>query len=191
MQPPDDEWERRQKQGGHAYSDKGTAELQWRNMKDTPEGKKRPMRIPYASSKTLREHQNPRYMFLAFQDGEELVPSDHPERSRFLSWNEIASMAQLARNYKEANRQQTVDPSLIFRPDFTLSESAYEQLKNKEISANITVNEQGIVSEAYLDSEIGSSTSNEILNCIRLWKFLPAIKEGKQVEEEVVIPLQF
>ncbi len=173
------------------YSDKGIAELQWRNIKDAAEGKTRPMKIPYASSKTLREHERPRYMFLTFQDGEELVPSDHPERNQFLSWNEIASMSQLVRNHKEANRQQTVEPSLIFRPDFTLSESAYRDLKNKEISANITINALGMVSEAYLDSEIESSTANEILSCIRLWKFLPAIKEGKQVEEEVVVPLQF
>lgn len=173
------------------YSDKGIAELKWRDVKDSPEGKTRPMRIPYPSSKTLREHVKPRYMFLTFQDGEELVPSNQPDRKQFLSWNETRAMLQLAKGHKEANLQQTVDPTLIFRPDFTLSESAYENLKNKEISAIITVNGLGIVSDAYLDSEMGSSTANEILSCIRLWKFLPAIKEGRQVEEEVVIPLQF
>ena len=119
------------------------------------------------------------------------MPSDHPERNRFLSWNEMKTMARLSSNHKKANSEQTVDPSLIFRPDFTLSESAYKDLKNKEISANITISELGIVSEAYLDSEVGSSTANEVLNCIRLWKFLPAIEEGKQIEEEVVVPLQF
>ncbi len=173
------------------YSNKGIAELQWRNIKDAPEGKERPMRIPYASRATLRNHENPRYIFLAFQDGEELVPSDHPERNRFLSWNEINTMSRLSTNHKKANHQQTVEPSLIFRPDFALSESAYKDLKNREISANITINALGIVSKAYLDSEVDSSTANEILKCIRLWKFLPAIKEGKQIEKEVVIPLQF
>jgi hypothetical protein len=173
------------------YSDKGIAELKWRDVKDSPEGKTRPMRIPYPSKKTLREHVKPRYMFLTFQDGEELVPSNQPDRKQFLSWNETRTMLQLAKSHKEANLQQTVDPTLIFRPDFTLSESAYENLKNKEISAIITVNGLGLVSDAYLDSDVGSSTANEILSCIRLWKFLPAIKEGRQVEEEVVIPLQF
>jgi len=173
------------------YSDKGIAELKWRDVKDSPEGKTRPMRIPYPSSKTLRNHVKPRYMFLTFQDGEELVPSNQPDRHQFLSWNETRAMLQLSRSHKEANLQQTVDPTLIFRPDFTLSESAYAHLQDKEISANITVNALGLVSEAYLDSDIESSTANEVLSCIRLWKFLPAIKEGKQVAEEVIIPLQF
>ncbi len=173
------------------YSDIGIAELKWRQVKDSPEGKTRPMRIPYPSSKTLREHVHPRYMFLTFQDGEELVPSNQPDRNQFLSWNETRAMLQLSKSHKEANLQQTVAPTLIFRPDFTLSESAYAHLQDKEISANITVNALGLVSDAYLDSDIESSTANEVLSCVRLWKFLPAINEGVQVAEEVIIPLQF
>jgi len=173
------------------YSDRGIAELKWRNVKNTPEGKVRAMRIPYASRKTLRDHKNPSYMFLVFQNAEELVPSDQPGRNGFLSWNETSSMALLAKKHKETSKQQTVEPSLIFRPDSTLSKSAHEHLKDKEISASITINKLGMVSDVYLDSDIDPSTANEVLDWIRLWKFLPAIEEGKQMEKEVVVPLQF
>lgn len=173
------------------YSEKGIAELKWRNLKDTPEGTPRAIRIPYLSRKSLKQHQNPRYMFLVFQNEEELVPLDDPERIKFLSWNEITTMSRISKNHEKANRQQTLEPSLIFKPDFILSESAYEQLKDKEISAYITVNELGTVSGAYLDSRIKSFTANEVLRSLRLWKFLPAIKDGQRVEEEIEIPLQF
>jgi hypothetical protein len=130
-------------------------------------------------------------MFLVFQNEEELVPLDDPERIKFLTWNEITTMSRISKNHEKANRQQTLEPSLIFKPDFILSESAYEQLKDKEISAYITVNALGTVSGAYLDSRIKSFTANEVLRSIRLWKFLPAIKDGQRVEEEIEIPLQF
>ncbi len=173
------------------YSEIGLAEVKWRNLKDTPEGTPRAIRIPYPSRKSIKLHQNPRYMFLVFQNGEELVPSDDQQRIEFLSWNEITAMSRISKNHEKANRQQTLKPSLIFKPDFILSESIYAQIKDKEISAYITVNELGTVSTAYLEGDIEFSSTNEILRSLRLWKFLPAIKNGQRVEEEIEIPLQF
>ncbi len=173
------------------YSEKGLAELQWRNLKDTPEGTPRAIRIPYPSRKSVKKHKNPRYIFLVFQNGEELVPSDDRQRIEFLSWNEITTMSRISKNHEKANPQNTLEPSLIFKPDFILSESTYEQLIDKEILAHITVNELGTVSEAYLDSSLGSATASEVLKSLRLWKFLPAIKNGQRIEQKIRIPLQF
>ena len=130
-------------------------------------------------------------MFLVFQNGEELVPSDDQQRIEFLSWNEITAMSRISKNHEKANRQRTLEPSLIFKPNFILSESIYAQIKNKEISAYITVNELGTVSAVYLEGDIEFSSTNEILRSLRLWKFLPAIKDGQRVESEIEIPLQF
>jgi hypothetical protein len=130
-------------------------------------------------------------MLLVFQDGEELVPLDHAERNLFLIWNERISMSQIARGYEEENQKQTMEPSLIFRPSFTLSKSDYEYLKKKEISAHITLNTTGTVSKAYLDDEVESSIASKVLRSIHLWKFFPAIKDGKLTEKEIVLPLKF
>ncbi len=173
------------------YDGQGIVELKWRNLKDTPKGEECRIQIPYPNRKILREHPKLRYMFLIFQDGEELVPFDHAERNLFLTWNERISMSQIARSYQEENREQTVAPSLIFRPSFVLSKSDYEYLKDRNVSAHITLNTTGTVSKVYLGDEIEPSIASKILPSIHLWKFFPAIKEGKPMEQEIVLPLEF
>jgi hypothetical protein len=173
------------------YSDKGLAELHWRNFKDTAEGEKLSVKVPYLSSRTLKKHKNPRYLLLAYQDEEELVPSDNPQRGDLLNWLEALSMAQLSGSYARATQQEKADPIPVFSPNFKLSESDFESLKGMEVPVTLQVNKMGIVTEAFVDANISASIANKISNKARLWKFLPAIRDGKLADEEVVIPLQF
>jgi len=173
------------------YSGPGIVELKWRSLKDTPKGEECRIQIPYPNKKILREHPNLRYMLLVFQDGDELVPLDHSERNQFLLWNERLSMSLNAKAYEEDNRKQTMEPVLIFRPSFILSKSDYEYLKEEKISAHITLGTNGTVSKAYLNEEIESSIASKLLRSVHLWKFFPAIREGKLAEKEIVIPLEF
>ncbi len=173
------------------YSGPGIVELKWRSLKDTAKGEECRIQIPYPNKKILREHPKLRYMLLVFQDGDELVPLDHSERNQFLLWNERLSMSLNAKVYEENNRKQTIEPALIFRPSFILSKSDYEYLKEEEISAHITLGTNGTVSKAYLSQEIEPSIASKLLRSVHLWKFFPAIREGKLAEQEIVLPLEF
>ncbi len=173
------------------YSEKGIAELQWRNIKNTRKDKRRSLPVPFAAKKTLREHDNLRYLLLVFQDGEELIPFDHHKREGFLRWHEKTSMEKMAQAYEKASANQTLDPILIFRPNFVLSEESYNELQTVVVSALLNVTDTGTVSDVYLDNDLEPTTSYDLMETIRSWKFLPAIRNGERVEEEVEIPLQF
>ncbi len=173
------------------YSDKGLAELHWRNFKNTAEGETLSVKVPYLSAKTLKEHVSPRYLLLAYQNGEELVPSDSPQREELLKWLETLSMAQVSGSYVKATYDEKVNPSPIFRPNFNLSESDYKRLEGMEVPVTVMINKIGRVTEAMVDANISSSLANRISETVRLWKFLPAIREGKLTDQEVMIPLQF
>ncbi len=173
------------------YSGEGLAELHWRNLKDTPAGEKLSVRVPHLNAKTLKKHKNPRYLMLAYQDGEELVPSDNPQREDLLNWLEALSMAQVSGSYANATQEEKANPFPIFRPNFNLSESDYKSLEGMEIPVNVIINKMGIVTEAIVDANIPASLANKISDKVRLWKFLPARREGKLAEIEVVMPLQF
>jgi sporulation protein YlmC with PRC-barrel domain len=173
------------------YSEKGIAELEWRKIKSTRQDKRRSLRVPFASKKTLRNYENLRYLLLVFQDGKERIPFDNSEREGFLRWNERASMEKMALAYEKTNEDQTLDPILIFRPDFVISEEAHNELQKMEVSAFLNVTDVGTVSDVYLDSDLESTTAYEITETMRSWRFLPAMREGVRIEEEVEVPLQF
>jgi hypothetical protein len=173
------------------YSEKGIAELEWRKIKSTRQDKRRSLRVPFASRKTLRNHENLRYLFLVFQDGKERIPFGNPERAGFLRWNERTSMEKMALAYERTNENQTLDPILIFRPNFVISKEAHNELQKIEVSAFLNVTDVGTVSDVYLDSDLESTTAYEITETMRNWRFLPAIRDGVRIEEEVEVPLQF
>jgi hypothetical protein len=174
------------------YSDEGVAGLHWRNLKNRSEGEKLSVKVPNLRSRSFKTRTPPAgYLLLVFQDGEELVPSDHPDRVDLLKWFEALSMAELSDVYVQKTQEKEVDPVRIYKTDFDLSKSDYKVLEGKEFFVNVMVNKLGIVSEASLEADIPESISNEILDSVQLWKFFPAIRKGKLAEQEVVIPLQF
>ncbi len=130
-------------------------------------------------------------MLLVFQNGEERIPFDHPQREGFLMWNEGASMEKMAHAYERSSANQTLDPILIFRPHFVISEASHNELRGIVVSALLNITDTGTVSDVYLDNALEPTTSYELMQSLRSWKFLPAIKDGERVEEEVEIPLQF
>ncbi len=173
------------------YSERGVAELHWINLKDIPEGEKLSVKIPYTSKEALKKHKNPRYLFLTFQDGEELVPVDHFQRENLLKWLEALSMAQISSSYAKVTPEDEAEPSLAFGLKFNLSQSDYQELEGKVIPVTVVINQMGIISDVTIDVNIPRSIANEIANTVRLWKFFPAKREGKLVTQEVIIPLQF
>ncbi|MBL4575367.1 MAG: hypothetical protein JKY51_04605 [Opitutaceae bacterium] len=173
------------------YSEKGVAELHWRNLKDTTVGEKLSVRVPYLNKKTLKTHKDPRYLLLVYQSEAELTPANNPQREDLLKWFEKSSMAQIAGSYLNAQKDKKANPALLFRPDFDLKETDYKNLSGRKISVEIVISEIGMVSEANLDTDIPDSTANKILDTVRCWKFFPAIEEGELLEEEVLIPLYF
>jgi hypothetical protein len=173
------------------YSDEGVAELHWRNLKNTSEGKNLSVKVPYLSRKTLKLHKNLRYLLLSYQAGAELVPSDHPQRGELLNWFETLSMAQIAGSYANAIKKEEVDPVFIFRPNFDLNKTDRKILEGKVVSVSMIVNKMGVISEVSLEADIPDSIARKILDTVRLWKFFPAIREGKLADEEVILPLQF
>ncbi|MBL4575084.1 MAG: hypothetical protein JKY51_03165 [Opitutaceae bacterium] len=173
------------------YSDKGVAELHWRNLENTPEGETLSVKVPYLKAKTLKKHKRPRYLLLAYQDGEELVPSDNPQREDLLNWVQALSMAQISDSYAKVTQEEDADPTPIFLPNFDLSESEQERIKGKIILVNVIINQIGMITEVIVDSNIPAPIANKISDALYMWRFLPAIKEGNLVEQEVIIPLQF
>ncbi|MBL4574907.1 MAG: hypothetical protein JKY51_02255 [Opitutaceae bacterium] len=173
------------------YSDQGVADLHWRNLRDTPEGKKLSVKIPYPIRKTLRKHKKQRYLLLVFKDGEELVPVDHSQRENLLKWIEVLSMAQITGLYTKVTPEDEVNPSLFFGLKFNLDKSDYKLLEGKVIPVNVTIDKMGMISDVTIDVNISDSISDEILDTVRLWKFFPAKRDGKLAEQEVIITLQF
>ncbi len=173
------------------YNERGITELMWRKIKDTRKDKKLALPVPLSSGNRFKKQEEPVYVLLVFQDGEERIPYDRPQRERFLMWHERASMEKMALAYEQSSANQTLDPILIFRPNFLLSEASHNELRGIMVSAFLNITDTGTVSDVYLDNALKPNTSYEITQSMRGWKFLPAIKDGKRVEEEVEIPLQF
>jgi hypothetical protein len=147
------------------YSDEGVAGLHWRNLKNRSEGEKLSVKVPNLRSRSFKTRTPPAgYLLLVFQDGEELVPSDHPDRVDLLKWFEALSMAELSDVYVQKTQEKEVDPVRIYKTDFDLSKSDYKVLEGKEFFVNAMVNKLGIVSEASLEADIPESISNEILD---------------------------
>jgi hypothetical protein len=174
------------------YGENGITDLMWREIKYTRKDKKLTLSVPLRSGNRFnRDQEDPVYMFLVFQNGEERVPFGNHQREGFLMWNETASMEKMAAAYEQSSANQTLDPILIFRPNFVLSEASHNELKGTVVSVVLTVTDMGTVSYADIDSALEPTTAYDITRSMQSWKFLPAIKDGVRIEEEVEIPLKF
>ena len=176
------------------YGEDGITNLMWREIKYTRKDKKLTLSVPLRSGNRFgnqEDQEDPVYMFLVFQNGEERVPFGNFQREGFLMWNEINSMEKMATAYERSSANQTLDPILIFRPNFVLSEDSHNELKGIVVSVILTVTDTGTVSYADIDSALEPTTAYDLTRSMQSWKFLPAIKDGVRIEEEVEIPLQF
>ncbi len=56
----------------------------------------------------------------------------------------------------------------------------------------VTVSEQGTVAKIALESSSGyASLDNSALNAVRVWRFQPALRGGKPLAMEAIVPIRF
>ena len=124
-----------------------------------------------------------KYKLHLFTDGMEVFHSQQP--SLFRESMLDAMVAKRIAGVKEAKPKPLVGPS----PEYP------EELKKSgirgEVLVRLRVTAKGVVVGPVVDKTTRPEFAENALTAVRMWRFLPLIKDGRPVETEVTLPFIF
>ena len=126
-------------------------------------------------------------LFLFSPNGETRTQNSDQFRS-LLDDYEMYVFEKLKANYLRANPQSTLPAEAIFTYNPSLTESVSEP---QEVILHITLGSDGLVKKAIMEKGADRTTGLAAVECVRDWKFFPALKEGSPVPMQVKMAVRF
>jgi TonB family protein len=123
------------------------------------------------------------YVLHVFAGGREILTSLHSPQEREAALDKMV--------LKRVAGVQQAGPKFFHGPVPLYPESLKPTRQPGEVKVAVHLNDRGAVMNPVVQSASDPAFGESALAAVRLWRFLPQVKEGKPVETSAVIPLHF